>query len=82
MNYLKNIKKNIMAKINSETEYKQSIKQLEMNEPLILSIKHYDKKFSIEVDHSDVTLEELHTLWTDLLTGMGFHPLTIEEFYE
>jgi len=82
MNYLKNIKKNIMSKINSETEYKESIKQLEMNEPLILSIKHYDKKFSIELEHSDVTLEELHTLWTDLLTGMGFHQLTIEEFYE
>jgi len=78
----------------NETEYllstqvntnrlKQSIKQIDMhNEPLKITLEFYNKKISTEVDHSDLTLSELHELWLGILGGMGYHSDTIEEFYE
>ena len=61
----------------------QSIKKLDMhNEPLKITLEFYNKKISTEVDHSDLTLSELHELWLGILGGMGYHSDTIEEFYE
>ena len=78
----------------NETEYllstqvntnrlKQSIKQIDMqNKPLKITLKFYNKKISTQVDHSDLTLDELHELWVEIVRGMGYHSDTIEEFYE
>ena len=61
----------------------QSIKQLDMhNKPLKITLKFYNKKISTKVDNSDLTLEELHELWLEIVRGMGYHSNTIKEFYE
>ena len=60
----------------------QSIKQLDMHkEPLKITLKFYNKKISTQVDHSDLTLEELHELWLEIIKAMGYHHETIKEFY-
>jgi len=51
-------------------------------EPLKITLKYYDKKISTEVDHSDLTLEDLHELWMEIVRAMGYHNETIKEFYE
>ena len=51
-------------------------------EPLKITLKYYDKKISTEVDHSDLTLEDLHELWVEIVRAMGYHPKTIKDFYE
>ena len=61
----------------------QSIKQLDMhNKPLKITLKFYNKKISTKVDNSDLTLEELHELWLEIVKAMGYHSDTIKEFYE
>ena len=61
----------------------QSLKQLDMhNKPLKITLKFYNKKISTQVDHSDLTLDELHELWLEIVRGMGYHSNTIKEFYE
>ena len=62
---------------------KQSINQIDMhNEPLKITLKFYNKEISTQVDHSDLTLDELHELWLEIVRGMGYHSNTIKEFYE
>lgn len=51
-------------------------------EPLKITLKYYDKKISTEVDRSDLTLEDLHELWIEIVRAMGYHNKTIKEFYE
>ncbi len=53
-----------------------------MNEPLKITVKFYNKKLITEIDHSDVSIDELHDLWLGLLQGMGYSNVTINEFYE
>ena len=61
----------------------QSLKQLDMHkEPLKITLEFYNKKISTQVDNSDLTLEELHELWLEIVRGMGYHSNTIKEFYE
>ena len=61
----------------------QSIKQIDMhNKPLKITLKFYNKKISTKVDNSDLTLDELHELWLEIVRGMGYHSNTIKEFYE
>jgi hypothetical protein len=52
------------------------------NEPLKITLKFYNKKISTQVDHSDLTLDELHELWLEIVRGMGYNSNTIYEFYE
>ena len=51
-------------------------------EPLKITLEFYNKEISTQVDHSDLKLDELHELWLGILSGMGYHSDTIEEFYE
>tara|TARA_R110001583_G_scaffold23477_4_gene86723 strand:- start:4829 stop:4993 length:165 start_codon:yes stop_codon:yes gene_type:complete len=51
-------------------------------QPLKITLEFYNKKISTEVDHSDLTLNELHELWLGILKSMEYHSDTIEEFYE
>jgi hypothetical protein len=73
----------LLSKQVNTNRLKQSIKQLyKHNEPLKITLKFYDKKISTQVDHSDLTLDELHELWLEIVRGMGYHSNTIKEFYE
>tara|TARA_R110000823_G_scaffold275669_1_gene394367 strand:- start:76 stop:243 length:168 start_codon:yes stop_codon:yes gene_type:complete len=51
-------------------------------EPLKITLEFYNKKISTEVDRSDLTLEDLHELWIEIVRAMGHHSKTISEFYE
>jgi hypothetical protein len=51
-------------------------------EPLKITLKYYDKKISTGVDHSDLTLGDLHELWLEIVRAMGYHKKTIKKFYE
>jgi hypothetical protein len=51
-------------------------------EPLKITLEFYNKKISTQVDHSDLTFEELHELWLEIVKAMGYHHKTIKEFYE
>ena len=69
-------------KANSD-RLQQSIKNSDMHkEPLKITLKFYDKEISTQVDHSDLTLDELHELWLEIVRGMGYNSNTIYEFYE
>lgn len=41
--------------------------------PTILFGQNYGTKTTVEIDHSDVTLDELFDAFETILTGMGFH---------
>ena len=65
----------------------QSIKQIDMHkepfkEPLKITLKFYNKKISTEVDRSDLTIDELHELWLEIVRGMGYAQSTIYDFYD
>ena len=61
----------------------QSIKQIDMHkEPLKITLEFYNKKLSTQVDHSDLTLDELHELWLEIVRGMGYAQSTIYDFYD
>jgi hypothetical protein len=69
-------------KANSD-RLQQSIKNSDMHkEPLKITLKFYDKEISTQVNHSDLTLDELHELWLEIVRGMGYNSNTIYEFYE
>jgi len=69
-------------KVNSD-RLQQSIKNSDMHkEPLKITLKFYDKEISTQVNHSDLTLDELHELWLEIVRGMGYNSNTIYEFYE
>ena len=69
-------------KANSD-RLQQSIKNSDMHkEPLKITLKFYDKEISTQVNHSDLTLVELHELWLEIVRGMGYSSNTIYEFYE
>ena len=72
----------LSTKANAD-RLQESIKQLDMqNEPLKITLKYYNKEISTQVNHSDLTLSELHELWLEIVRGMGYAQSTINEFYE
>lgn len=42
--------------------------------PTILTAQHYDKKITVEFDHSDTDLNEVMDAVETLIIGMGFSP--------
>ena len=52
------------------------------NKPLKITVKHWNREISVKVGHSDLTLEELHDLWIDIVRAMGYAEETIKEYYE
>jgi hypothetical protein len=54
---------------------------MEHNKPLKISLEYYNKIITSQVDHSDLTLEDLHELWLGIVRNMGYHHKTIDEFY-
>ena len=78
-----NITEHLLSTQANEDRLEQSIKQLGMhNEPLKITLEFYNKKISTEVDSSDLTIDELHDLWLEIVKAMGYHHKTIKEFYE
>ena len=78
-----NITEYLLSTQANEDRLEQSIKQLGMhNEPLKITLEFYNKKISTEVDSSDLTIDELHELWLEIVKAMGYHHKTIKEFYE
>ena len=53
-----------------------------LNKPFKLTVEHWNTKISIEKDHSDVGMEELHDMWISMVKAIGFSANTIKEFYD
>lgn len=53
-----------------------------INKPFKLTVEHYDTKITIEKDHSDVDMEELHEMWLSMVKAIGFSSDTIKEYYK
>ena len=43
-------------------------------EPLKITLEFYNKEISTQVDHSDLTFEELHELWLEIVRAMCIEP--------
>lgn len=52
------------------------------NKPFKLTAEHWYTKISIEIDHSDITMEELHEMWISMVKALGFSYKSIKEFYD
>lgn len=52
------------------------------NPPCILSYTAWNEKMSIELDHSDIDMEQFYDLCRRLAGSAGFSPKTIEEYFE
>lgn len=50
--------------------------------PFRITIEHWDQKVSIEVNSSQVTLDEVGTLLQQLLMAAGFDPDSIREMID
>ena len=44
-----------------------------MNKPTIITAQQYGTKISVEVDHSDLTLDEVMDAFQTLIIGLGYH---------
>ena len=42
------------------------------NKPTSITAKHYDKTITIEIDHSDIDINELMEMFESVTIGMGF----------
>jgi len=50
------------------------------NKPTILTAQHYDKKITVEFDHSDTDLNEVMDAVETLIIGMGFSDSSFREW--
>ena len=44
-----------------------------MNKPAKFTAETYGTKISVEVDHSDLSLDEVMDVFQTLIIGMGYH---------
>lgn len=44
-----------------------------MSKPTILSCNQFEMKVSVEIEHSDATLDEIFSMFETLITGLGYH---------
>ena len=51
------------------------------HKPLKITVEFYNKKISTEIDHSDLSIDELHDLWVDIVRAMGYAEETIKKLY-
>jgi hypothetical protein len=65
----------------SQFEDEKNNKDMEQK-PFKLTVQHWDTIITIEKDHSDVDMEELHEMWLSMVKAMGFFPDVIKEFYK
>ena len=49
-----------------------------MNTPTTLSCTQFSTKISVEMEHSDVTLNEMFSMFESLVTGLGYHSISFD----
>lgn len=54
---------------------------MENNTPFKLSIKHWDRKITVEMDHSDITWDEYVELLRELSRAVGWSNSHINELF-
>ena len=47
--------------------------------PFRITIEHWDQKVSVEVDHSEVSIEEVFDMLQQVLLGAGWHPDQVKQ---
>lgn len=51
------------------------------NKPFRITIEHWDEKVSVEVDHSDLDLDQVAELLQRALIATGFDPESVKELF-
>lgn len=51
------------------------------NKPFRITIEHWDEKISVEVDHSDLDLNQVSELLQRALIATGFDPESVKELF-
>ena len=54
---------------------------MENNTPFKLSMKHWDRKITVEMDHSDITWDEYVELLRELSRAAGWGDESIQELF-
>ncbi len=54
---------------------------MENNTPFKLSVKHWDRKITVEMDHSDITWDEYVELLRELSRAAGWGDEHIQELF-
>ena len=54
---------------------------MENNTPFKLSVKHWDRKITVEMDHSDITWDEYVELLRELSRAAGWGEESIQELF-
>ena len=54
---------------------------MENNIPFKLSVKHWDRKITVEMDHSDISWDEYVELLRELSRAAGWSNESIEELF-
>jgi len=54
---------------------------MDNNTPFKLSVKHWDRKITVEMDHSDITWDEYVELLRELSRAAGWSNESIEELF-
>jgi hypothetical protein len=54
---------------------------MENNTPFKLSVKHWDRKITVEMDHSDITWDEYVELLRELSRAAGWGDESIQELF-
>ena len=52
------------------------------NKPFRITIEHWDEKISVEMDHSDLDLDQVAELLQRALMATGFSPESVKELFE
>jgi hypothetical protein len=50
------------------------------NKPAVFTAQTYDTKISVEIDHSDLDLDEVITVFETLIIGMGYSKDSFEKW--
>jgi hypothetical protein len=51
------------------------------NTPFKLSVKHWDRKLTVEIDHSDITWDEYVELLREISRAVGWGRENIQELF-
>lgn len=54
----------------------------DLKKPFRLTIEHYDQKVTIELDHSDISFDDLIEAFRSAALAAGFSPTTINEYLD
>lgn len=55
---------------------------IDFNSPTILTAKQYGRTITIELDHSDTSIDEVMDGFLTILNGLGYLPATINDYFK